>query len=182
MSGVSHSAEDAIENATDKTAIGRRYTRYCSKPPPEERLFRPLQVTMQTKYLTEAEWRIYAIDSDNGLSPGRRQAIIWPNAGILLIGPLGTYFSEILIEIHTFSFKKMYLKMSSGKRRPSCFGLNVIYSARCSVFDRLGQRQRQMGNFGNDVVITLAKVPKMKSILFNIFCFHCQLDQLLEVC
>ena len=30
------------------------------------------------------------IDSDNGLSPGRRQAIIWTNAGILLIEPLGT--------------------------------------------------------------------------------------------
>ena len=27
----------------------------------------------------------------------RRQAIIWTNAGILLIGPLGTNFSEILI-------------------------------------------------------------------------------------
>ena len=35
------------------------------------------------------------IGSDNGLSPGRRQAIIWTNAGILLIGPLGTNFSEI---------------------------------------------------------------------------------------
>ena len=27
------------------------------------------------------------IDSGNGLSPGRRQAIIWTNAGILSIGP-----------------------------------------------------------------------------------------------
>ena len=27
------------------------------------------------------------IGSDNGLSPGRRQAIIWTNAGILFIGP-----------------------------------------------------------------------------------------------
>ena len=27
------------------------------------------------------------IGSDNGLSPGRRQAIIWTNYGILLIGP-----------------------------------------------------------------------------------------------
>ena len=35
------------------------------------------------------------IDSDNGLSPGRRQAIIWTNAGILLIETLGTNFSEI---------------------------------------------------------------------------------------
>ena len=39
------------------------------------------------------------IGPDNGLSPGRRQAIIWTNDWILLIGPLGTNFSEILIEI-----------------------------------------------------------------------------------
>ena len=66
------------------------------------------------------------IGSDNDLSPGRRQAIIWTNVGILLIGPLGTNFSEILITIHTFSFKKMHLKMSSGKCRPFCLGLNEL--------------------------------------------------------
>ena len=66
------------------------------------------------------------IVSDNGLSPYRRQAIIWTNAGILLIGPLGTNFSEILLEIHAFSFKKMHLKMSSGKWRPFCLGLKVL--------------------------------------------------------
>ena len=58
------------------------------------------------------------IGPDNGLSPGRRQAIIWTNAEILLIGTLGTNFSEILIEILIFSFKKMCLKVSSAKRRP----------------------------------------------------------------
>ena len=67
-----------------------------------------------------------SIGSDNGLSPGRRQAIIWTNAGKLLIGPLGTNFSEILIEIYKFSFKRTLLKMSSGKWRPSCLGLNVL--------------------------------------------------------
>ena len=66
------------------------------------------------------------IDSDNGFSPGRRQAIIWTNAGILLIGPLGTNFIEILIGFQTFSFKKMHLKMSSAKWRPFCLGLNVL--------------------------------------------------------
>ena len=66
------------------------------------------------------------IGSDNGLPPGRRHAIIWTNAGILLIRSLGTNFSEILIEILTFSFKKMYLKMSSVKWRPFCLGLNVL--------------------------------------------------------
>ena len=67
-----------------------------------------------------------SIGPDNGLSPGRRQAIIWTNAGILFIGPLGTNFSEILIGIHTFSFKKMHLKISSAKWRPFCLGLNVL--------------------------------------------------------
>ena len=66
------------------------------------------------------------IGSDNGLSPGRRQAIIWTNAGILLIRPLGTNFSEIIIGIQTFSFTKMHLKMSSAKWRPFCLGLNVL--------------------------------------------------------
>ena len=58
------------------------------------------------------------IGSNNGLSPGQRQAIIWTNDGILLIWPLGINFTEMLIEIHIFSFKKMHLKMSSGYRRP----------------------------------------------------------------
>ena len=66
------------------------------------------------------------IGSDNGLSPGRRQAIIWTNAGILLIGPLGANFSEILIEIIIFSFKKMRFKVSSAKWRPFCLGLNGL--------------------------------------------------------
>ena len=50
------------------------------------------------------------------------------NAGILLIEPLRTNFVEISIEIHTFSFKEMHLKMSSGKWRPFCLGLNVLNS------------------------------------------------------
>ena len=66
------------------------------------------------------------IGSDNGLSPGRRQAIIWTNDGILSIGPLRTNISEILIAILTFSFEKMRLKVSSAKRRPFCLGLNVL--------------------------------------------------------
>ena len=70
--------------------------------------------------------KITIMGPDNGLSPGRRQAIIWTNAGTLLIGPSGTNFSEILIEIITFSFKKIRLKVSSAKRRPFCLGLNVL--------------------------------------------------------
>ena len=55
-----------------------------------------------------------SIGSVNGLPPDRRQAITWTNAGILLIGPLGTNFSE------------MRLKVSSAKWRPFCLGLNVL--------------------------------------------------------
>ena len=62
--------------------------------------------------------KLTIIGSDNGFSPHRRQAIIWTNAGISLIGPLGTNSSEILIEILTFSFKKMRMKVSSAKWRP----------------------------------------------------------------
>ena len=66
------------------------------------------------------------IGSDDGLSPSRRrQAIICPNARLTLIGPLGTNFCENLIKLHAFSFKMMHLKMSSGKWRTSCLGLNV---------------------------------------------------------
>ena len=97
--------------------------------------FRLLSVTMIPHLFSLTHWgrvthicvsKPTIIGSDNGLSPGRRQSIIWTNAGILLIGPLGTNFSEILIEIYTFSFKKIHLKMSSGKQRPFCLGLNAL--------------------------------------------------------
>ena len=71
--------------------------------------------------------KLAIIDSDNGLLPGQRQAITWTNAGILLIGPLGTNLSEFFIEIHTFSFNKILLKMLSAIQQPSCLGLNVLY-------------------------------------------------------
>ena len=70
--------------------------------------------------------KLTIIGSDNGLLPGRRQAIIWTNDGILLTRTFRTHFSEIVSKIHTFSFRKIHLKMSSGKRCPFCLGLNVL--------------------------------------------------------
>ena len=70
--------------------------------------------------------KLTIIGSDNSLSPGRRQAIIWTNDGILLIGALGTNFSEILIEVQIFSFWKNRLKVSSVKWRAFCVGLNEL--------------------------------------------------------
>ena len=70
------------------------------------------------------------------LSPDMCQAIIWTNAGILLIGPLGTNFSEILIGIHRFSLKKYIwkclLENGSLSSRPGCvnlfeLGQGVVY-------------------------------------------------------
>ena len=61
--------------------------------------------------------------------PSLVQIMAWcrpgTNAKILLIGPLGTNINEISIEFYTFSFKKIHLKMSSGKWRPSCISLTV---------------------------------------------------------
>ena len=69
--------------------------------------------------------KLTIIVSDNGLWPKWCQAIIWTNAGILLIGPLGTNFSEILINT---SLNKIRLKMSSAKCCSFRLSLNVLES------------------------------------------------------
>ena len=72
-----------------------------------------VQATTIAKHLTPWGRVIHAsankgtIASDNGLSPVRPRAIfLWTNAGILSIGPIGTKYSKILIEIYAFSFKQ----------------------------------------------------------------------------
>ena len=54
--------------------------------------------------------------------PGRRQSIIWTSARILSIGPLWANVSEILTKMYIFAFRKIHLKILSGK---ICLGLNV---------------------------------------------------------
>ena len=103
--------------------------------------------------------KLTIIGSDNGLSPGRRQATIWTNAGILLIGPLGTNFSEILIEIQSFSFKETHLKMSSGKWRPFCLGLNVLNP----IFKEKVQGQKHPGR----CVVAEPKLPRYRNENLN---------------
>ena len=58
------------------------------------------------------------VGSDNGLSPGRRQAIIWTNIANW------TFKKQILVEI--FPFTKMHLKVSSALWRSFCLGINVL--------------------------------------------------------
>ena len=62
--------------------------------------------------------KLTIIGSDNGLSPGRHQAITWTNAGILLIRTLESNLSEISRKNYTFSFRKMHLNLSSAKVGP----------------------------------------------------------------
>ena len=47
---------------------------------------------------------------DNGLTFIWRRGITWANDELFLIGSLGTYFGEILVEIQTLPQKKMPLK------------------------------------------------------------------------
>ena len=51
-----------------------------------------------------------SIGSDNDLLPVQHQAIIWISAGLLSIGPLGKYFSEILIKTQNFNSQKCIWK------------------------------------------------------------------------
>ena len=65
--------------------------------------------------------KLTIIGSDNGLSPGRRQAVIWINAGILLIGPLGTnlyWNSNIFIQEN--AFESVICKMVAILSQPQC--------------------------------------------------------------
>ena len=68
--------------------------------------------------------KLTIIGSDNVLSPGRHQAIIRTNAGILLIGPLGTNFSEMLIKTNIFieenTFESVVCEMAAILSRPQC--------------------------------------------------------------
>ena len=124
---------------------------------------------MITKVLLISPWcRIYAsvnrvkIGSDNGLSPDRRQAIIWTNTRILSIGPFRTKFSDIRIKIQNFSFTKMHLKMS-GKWRPFCPGgswtLNVLILCGYPAFIDVGWKVHD----GDECLCLLYKHRSMKT-------------------
>ena len=62
--------------------------------------------------------KLVSIASGNGLSLVRSQAILWTNAELLSIEPLGTNFSEIWIKIQSILFMKMDLKISPVKGQP----------------------------------------------------------------
>ena len=123
--------------------------------------------------------KLTIIGPDNGLSSGRRQANIWTNAGILLIRTLGTNFSEILSETHSFSFKKILLKMSSGKWRPFCLGLNVLSASwirekapTCRTVSNHSASDKLcyvlIANYTNATIWVIIEASVMP-----VFCWHC---------
>ena len=71
--------------------------------------------------------KLTIISSDNGLAPCRGQAIIWANAGILLINPLGTNFSEILIKKSCIFIKENAFKNAVWKM------LAILYPPQCVI-------------------------------------------------
>ena len=88
-------------------------------------------IKAESIYLIEDEGRICVgnitiTGLDNYLSLRRHKNITWTSAGILLIWPLGTNLIEILFNVHTFPFKKMYLKIPSTKWRPLLSRLQCI--------------------------------------------------------
>ena len=114
-----------------------------------------------------------SIDSDNDLSPGQRQAIIGTKAGILLKRPSGTNFSDFLVEILIFSFKKMRLKVSSAKRRPFCLGLNELNTtltcwSHKSICKGNENSAHILTTCPKAIMITPTQMGKLWNMLFNL--------------
>ena len=115
--------------------------------------------------------------SDNGLSPGQCQAIIGTNAGILFIGPLGTNFSEILIEILSFSFKKMLWKCRLGNvghfSLPQCVNASPVGLTGVTV-NHILQRHASTGTLlpGKSAGILLKTTPRQDHAFFTLRWCH----------
>ena len=91
------------------------------------------QKKMMQSWFIEAAYtpvNLSIIDPDNGLSPYRRQAIIWTNTGMLSSWPIGRIFDEHVLQTQQLSSKKMNWNTSSAKKRGVgaifCLGRNVL--------------------------------------------------------
>ena len=69
-------------------------------------------------------WNLTIIDSDNGVSPDWRQAIIWANDGIVLFGPLQFNFNDIYLKCISCRWRKCiwkcHLENVGHLSRPQC--------------------------------------------------------------
>ena len=107
----------------------RNYTKNCMLPEINSaRLYMFIEINSARVELTHRGLvthtcvsKLTILGSDNGLSPGRRQAIIWTTAGILLAEHLGQTSMNIQSKFIHFNSRK-----SIGKWWPFCLGLNML--------------------------------------------------------
>ena len=82
-------------------------------------------------HITICVSELTTIGSDNGMSPDRRQAIIWTNVGILWIRSLETKFRKYNRNVYMLAPENAF---ENVVRWPLCFGLNVLMSRQSFVF------------------------------------------------
>ena len=93
--------------------------------------------------------KLAIIGSDNGLSPGRRQAIIWTNAGILLIGPHGNRLQwnlnrNLCIFIQKNAFENVIWKLVAILSRPQCVNTHECWRLIVTSYTREYHRSSLM--------------------------------------
>ena len=81
--------------------------------------------------ITNNKWKWFKVGSDNDLSPGRRQAIIWTNAWMLLIVPLGT---NVGLRWKLWYHIAMYCNLFCLAMSLYYFVLRVVMTTHCFSF------------------------------------------------
>ena len=127
----------------------------------------PLTLTHWVRVTHICVVNLTIIGSNNGVLLARCRAIIWTNAWILLIGPLGTNFCEILIEIHTFSFQQIAFENIVTKMAASTVCLKM--QGNCSINQKAGRDRNSMWPKVNSSPPSTAY---MRSALFQIMVCH----------
>ena len=107
------------------------------------------------------------IVSYDGLSLGRRQAIIWTIVGMWLTETLGTHFSEILNEMHILSFIETVCEMAANLLRSQFVNHGNGHSNTFSDYSGWLHRVYLIGMFGRHVYADLATVNhvRLRSII-----------------
>ena len=70
--------------------------------------------------------KLTTINSDNGLSPGRHQVIIWANARWNIVNSNFRNKLQWNLKRNSYIFTKKYIEKNTLKWRPLCLGLNVL--------------------------------------------------------
>ena len=126
-----------LQNSVIQIKICAEYRDVLPRPI-RSRYFNSLRPRMTHLCVT----KLAIIDPDNGLSPGRHQAIIWTSAGILLIRTLRTKFNKFLTKFtHFYSRKciwKCRLRNCGTFSRHQCVKISIhkLYFAKDGIYYR----------------------------------------------